>query len=149
MLFDTFCCPLWHFYIDLEIFMAILTHFGKFSLQLTHICGKDLVQHKVGYLQPLFIYLNQAVVLSIDRIWKYLLQQSHMYLLDIKSSPSPSGRSCIFIWPEQQNKFNLETKNHRKDTGILSVNTGLVQQSYPVQLTDLVQPGLFYKQLRH
>ena len=38
---------------------------------------------------------TEILYLSIDRIWNELGQKSCMFLLDIKSSPSPNGKGKI------------------------------------------------------
>ena len=53
-----------------------------------------------------------------------------MYLLDIKSSPSPTGSGWIwqkddFLQFECVDKWNLETQNPGRDTSIMSVSSGL------------------------
>ena len=56
-------------------------------------------------------------------------QKYHIYLLDIKSSPSPTGQNNnnknVFNLVQFVNKNNLEAQNPSRDISIPSVSAGL------------------------
>ena len=85
----------------------------------------------------------------MDRIWNYSCQKSHLYLVDIKSSPSLTRRGWIwygqnnntkyvFHQSEFVNNFDLKAQNLRRDTSIPRVSEGLVNPSLILTLAYFV-----------
>ena len=78
---------------------------------------------------------------SIDRIWNYSGQKSWIFLLYIKSSPSPTGSNWIWYGQSKHQlefvkKLNLDAQNPRSNTSIPSVCVGFVNSGYQPELAE-------------